>query len=80
MAATLINAQASRKEPGIAQFDLLRRRDDPARFLLIEAYRDEQAPLRHKETPHYRVWADTVAPMMAQPRSSLKYEGIESSG
>jgi quinol monooxygenase YgiN len=78
VAATLTNARASRLEAGIAQFDLFHRQDESDRFLLVEAYRDEQAPLRHKETEHYRVWAETVAPMMARPRQALKYTDFSS--
>lgn len=70
------NAGHSLQEPGIARFDLIRRRDDPSRFLLIEVYRDEDAPLRHKETAHYARWRDTVEEMMAVPRSSVKFETL----
>lgn len=73
VSATRENARASRQEPGVASFDLIRRQDDPDRFLLIEVYRDAEAPALHKATDHYRVWAETVAPMMARPRQSLKY-------
>ena len=75
-AATLANAQASVKEPGIARFDVVQQADDPTRFVLVEVYRDEQAPAKHKETVHYAVWRDAVAPMMAQPRSSVKFTNI----
>ena len=77
VAATLTNAQAGRLEPGIAQFELLRVRDQPDRFVLVEAYRDDQAPARHKETAHYQTWAEVVAPMMARPRQSLKFDAVE---
>jgi (4S)-4-hydroxy-5-phosphonooxypentane-2,3-dione isomerase len=75
-AATLANAQASVKEPGIARFDVVQQADDPTRFVLVEVYRDEQAPAKHKETAHYAAWRDTVAPMMAQPRSSVKFTNV----
>jgi len=75
-AATLANAQASVKEPGIARFDVVQQADDPTRFVLVEVYRDEQAPAKHKETAHYAAWRDAVAPMMAQPRSSVKFTNI----
>jgi hypothetical protein len=35
--ATIRNAQASRKEAGIARFDVLQQADDPTRFILVEA-------------------------------------------
>jgi len=76
IAASLANARASRQEPGIAQFDLLQQTDDPNRFLLIEAYRTPDAPAAHKATPHYVTWRDTVAPMMATPRTSSKFTPV----
>jgi (4S)-4-hydroxy-5-phosphonooxypentane-2,3-dione isomerase len=74
--ATLANAQESIKEPGIAGFDLVQQQDDPARFVLVEAYRTGEAPAAHKETKHYQTWRDAVAPMMAEPRSSVKFENV----
>ena len=73
LAATLANARQSVQEPGIARFDVLQQADDPTRFVLVEAYRTADAPAAHKETRHYAVWRDTVAPMMAVPRSSVKF-------
>ena len=72
-AASLDNARHSLQEPGIARFDVIQQADDPTRFVLVEAYRDADAPVRHKETAHYTRWRDTVAGMMAEPRSSVKY-------
>jgi (4S)-4-hydroxy-5-phosphonooxypentane-2,3-dione isomerase len=74
--ATFANAQESVKEPGIARFDCVQQQDDPARFVLVEAYRTPAAPAAHKETRHYQVWRDAVAPMMAEPRASVKYVNL----
>ena len=43
--ATLANARESLKEPGVARFDVVQQQDDPARFVLVEVYRDA-APQR----------------------------------
>ena len=75
-AATLENACNSIQEPGIARFDVIRQHDDPTRFVLVEVYRTEQDPARHKETAHYQKWRDTVAEMMAEPRTSIKYTNV----
>jgi (4S)-4-hydroxy-5-phosphonooxypentane-2,3-dione isomerase len=72
-AATLANAQASLTEPGVARFDVMQDREDPTRFILVEAYRTPEAPAAHKDTAHYRTWRDTVADMMAEPRAARKY-------
>lgn len=71
--ASLENARQSRLEPGIAQFDVLHQQDDPTRFVLVESYRTPAAPASHKETAHYLKWRDAVAPMMAEARTSVKY-------
>jgi quinol monooxygenase YgiN len=70
------NARASRQEPGIARFDVLQRKDDPTRFVLVEVYRDAQAPAAHKQTPHYLAWRDAVAPLMASPRVGNQYDEV----
>lgn len=75
-AATVANAQASVREPGIACFDVVQQADDPTRFVLVEAYRTADAPAKHKETAHYAAWRDTVAPMMAAPRTSVKFGNV----
>ena len=72
LAATELNATASRGEPGVVRFDVLTDRDDPGHVVLVEIYRDERAAADHKQTAHYATWRDTVAPMMARPRSSAK--------
>ena len=74
--ATQENARNSVQEPGVARFDVIQQQDAPNKFLLIEVYRDEDAPAAHKETAHYLAWRDTVAEMMAEPRASAKYVNI----
>ena len=74
--ATKENAKNSLKEPGIARFDLIQQQDDPTRFMLVEVYRDAEATVRHKETAHYATWRDAVAPMMASPRTSVKFTSV----
>jgi quinol monooxygenase YgiN len=74
--ATLENAHNSLQEAGVARFDFLQEADDPTRFTLIEVYRTQQDPAKHKQTAHYMKWRDTVAPMMANPRQSVKYANL----
>jgi quinol monooxygenase YgiN len=73
---TLENARASVKEPGIARFDVVQQADDPTQFVLVEVYRTADAPAKHKETAHYAKWRDTVASMMAEPRSRVEYREV----
>lgn len=74
--ATIENACASVQEPGIARFDVAQEQDDATRFVLIEVYRTQDAVAAHKETAHYAKWRDAVAPMMAEPRQSVKYNPV----
>jgi len=75
--ASIANARNSIQEPGIARFDVIQQTDDPTRFVLVEVYHTPDDPGRHKETTHYAKWRDAVAPMMAEPRASVKYAGPE---
>ena len=75
-AASVKNARSSVQEPGIARFDVLQDREDPERWVLVEVYKTKEAPAEHKETAHYAEWRDAVAPMMAEPRRSVKYTTV----
>jgi quinol monooxygenase YgiN len=74
--AILANARASVREPGVVRFDVCQQADDPTRFILVEIYRTAAGQAAHKETAHYAMWRDAAAPMMASPRTSVKYEPV----
>ena len=69
IAATRDNHLGTRTEPANLRFDVLRRNDDPNRFVIYEAYHQEGDFAAHQQTAHYLKWKETVAPMMAEPRS-----------
>jgi len=75
--AARLNAEASRREPGVARFDVIQDRADPTHVVLVEVYADEDAPAAHKQTEHYATWRDTVAGWMARPRTSVTYSAID---
>jgi autoinducer 2-degrading protein len=74
--ATIENARNSAAEPGVARFDVMEQAGDPSRFVLVEVYRNAEAPARHRETAHYAIWRDTVAEMMAEPRVRQEYSNV----
>lgn len=76
LAATLVNARASVAEPGVLRFDVIQDQADPGHVVLVEVYRDADAPAAHKETQHYAKWRDAVAEMMAKPRASTKFSVV----
>ena len=73
--ASVDNARNSVQEPGVVRFDVLHSVEEPNKFVLVEIYKNEDAPAQHKETEHYLRWRDTVADMMEEPRSATKYYG-----
>jgi autoinducer 2-degrading protein len=80
LAATLVNARASLAEPGVLRFDVIQDQADPAHVVLVEVYRDADAPAAHKLTPHYAAWRGAVAEMMAEPRSSVSFSAVFPAG
>jgi autoinducer 2-degrading protein len=74
------NARQSRQEEGVVSFDVIRETDDPCRFVLIEAFRDERGPAAHKETAHYQKWRETVAPMMREDRKGVRHSDVDFRG
>jgi len=76
IAATRANHQASVRESGNRRFDVLQSTEDPSVFVLYEAYASAADAAAHKQTPHYLVWRDAVAPWMAEPRRGVVYSGL----
>ena len=74
--ATLDNARHTRHEPGNVRFDVLRAEEEPARFLLYEAYQTKDDFGKHQQTEHYLRWKQTVADWMAQPRQGVKHQSL----
>ncbi len=74
--ATKINHENSIQEPLNRRFDILQNPENPSQFILYEAYENEEGPKAHKETEHYKIWRETVAPWMAEPRKGIPYTVI----
>jgi len=73
--ATKENAAASITEPGVYRFDIYQQEQEDC-FILEEVYRVQADAGRHKDTPHYKKWKNTVENMMADPRSSVRLKNI----
>ncbi len=76
IAATRLNHEASILEEGNRRFDVLQSPDNPAQFILYEAYVSTEAAAAHKQTAHYLAWRDSVADWMAEPRQGVRYDGL----
>ena len=74
--ASRLNHEASVMEAGNRRFDVLQSADDPAQFVLYEAYDNAAEAAKHKETAHYKQWRETVAEWMSQPRHGIAYKAL----
>jgi autoinducer 2-degrading protein len=75
--ATVRNHEQSIFEQGNMRFDILQSDDDPAAFMLYEAYDTPESAAAHKKTRHYAIWRDTVEKLMAEPRKGIHYKSIK---
>jgi autoinducer 2-degrading protein len=50
-------------EPGCLRFDVLQDNEDSNKFYYYEVYRDEAARAAHRETPHFKEYAEKSADM-----------------
>ena len=71
--ATKENASFSVKETGNLRFDIYQSKDNPEKFVLVEAYETEEQIARHRDTAHYRKWKEAVANWMQVPRKGTKF-------
>jgi (4S)-4-hydroxy-5-phosphonooxypentane-2,3-dione isomerase len=63
-----MTAQAQRclaNEPGCLQFDVARDPNDPARFVMLEVYKDEAAVKAHTESQHFKDFRPVVSDLLA---------------
>ena len=52
-------------EPDCLRFDVLRDTQDPHRFFYYEVYKDEAARMAHRETPHFKHYAEKSPDMFS---------------
>ena len=81
--ASRLNQAGARQETGNLRFDIFRSRNNPSHFLFAEAYDTEDSVNKHRETPHFLKWLETVTPLLVEPRQRVpgndvpsEYEGI----
>ncbi len=71
------NIRASRQEPGVIQFDLLQKQDDPCAFILYEMYTNNAALEAHRNTPHFARWVEKGVPTLQGERVRVLYQPVE---
>lgn len=58
--------EASRNEPGCLWFEWSRSLTDPAEYVLVEAFRDDQAGAAHVTSGHFRTAQRELPPHLAR--------------
>lgn len=68
---------ATRNEPGNLWFDWSRSVQDPAEFVLIEAFKDDEAAGSHVNSDHFKAGLDAMRPALVRTPKivSRKVEG-----
>jgi (4S)-4-hydroxy-5-phosphonooxypentane-2,3-dione isomerase len=74
LAAISANAAASRLERGCRRFEIHRRLERPASFLLWEVYDDLDALARHHASPHFARWRESSGGGMVLSKESIRCE------
>jgi quinol monooxygenase YgiN len=57
---------ATRSEPGCLWFDWSRSVDDPTEYVLIEAFRDQDAGVAHVQSAHFKEAQETLPHHLAE--------------
>ncbi|MFF4258799.1 putative quinol monooxygenase [Streptomyces sp. NPDC001663] len=58
--------QATRSEPGCLWFDWSRSVENPAEYVLVEAFRDDEAGAAHVNSAHFKAAQQTLPPYLAE--------------
>jgi quinol monooxygenase YgiN len=58
--------EATRAEPGCLWFDWSRSLDDPTEYVLVEAFRDDQAGAAHVQSDHFKAAQRDLPPHLAE--------------
>jgi autoinducer 2-degrading protein len=74
LAAIRENAAESRAEPGCRRFEIQRRLERPASFVLWEVYDDLDALARHHSSPHFARWRERSSGGMVLSKESIRCE------
>jgi len=57
---------ATRSEPGCLWFDWARSVDDPTEYVLVEAFRDQDAGVAHVQSAHFKQAQETLPQHLAE--------------
>lgn len=67
-------AQAGRclaNEPGCLQFDVTQDPENPRRFIMVEAYKDDAAVQAHRDSKHFQDFRPVIGDLVEDRRTDL---------
>ena len=76
LAITREYASTTRQEKGNVRYDVLQSDEDPACFVIYEAYRSKEDFLFHRDTPHSFSWKEKIESWMSRPRQRIRCNSI----
>lgn len=69
----LAYADVVRSEPGNSRFEVYRRQEDPAKFVVFECYADEAAFRAHLSHPAGHAFNERLVPLIEEEQSVLSF-------
>ena len=66
--------EATRAEPGCLWFDWSRSIEDPAEYVLVEAFADDDAGAAHVQSDHFRAAQKELPPHLAETPRIVNFE------
>jgi quinol monooxygenase YgiN len=66
--------EATRSEPGCLWFDWSRNIEDPNEYVLVEAFRDQEAGGAHVQSDHFREAQETLPPYLAETPRVVNFQ------
>jgi quinol monooxygenase YgiN len=66
--------QATRNEPGCLWYDWSRSLDDPSEYVLVEAFRDDEAGAAHVGSDHFKTAQRTLPPYLRETPRIINFK------
>lgn len=66
---------ASRNDTGCLQYQIHRDLDHADRFVFLERWASRQSLQHHEQTAHFKTFAETIKPLLADPLSVFVLSG-----
>eukprot|EP00466_Bigelowiella_natans_P013885 jgi/Bigna1/139412/aug1.50_g14120 len=73
---TILNARNSIMSDGVARFDVLQHDDDPQQFMIVQAFKNEEAQKAHEGSEHNQRWLANLPELLAANIAAAEFSNI----